>query len=105
MEQGAVKRPSPRPSHPTAHTPAANTLLYLQPPIEGVDWGWIPSVREGCLLPAAVLRLARGSWARLLWSPWLHLDDMHLYYNMASLLFKASGWCRKWCGSSGRVLV
>jgi hypothetical protein len=28
-------------------------------------------------------------WERLLWSGLLHADDMHIYYNMASFLWKA----------------
>lgn len=28
-------------------------------------------------------------WDRLLWSGLLHADDMHIYYNMASFLWKA----------------
>ena len=27
-------------------------------------------------------------WGRLLWSGLLHADDMHIYYNMASFLWK-----------------
>ena len=47
-----------------------------------------------CLLPAdAVCLSARavvdgGEWHRLLWAPFLHASDMHLYYNMASWLWK-----------------
>lgn len=29
-----------------------------------------------------------GQWGRLLWSPFLHADGLHLYYNTASLLVK-----------------
>jgi rhomboid domain-containing protein 1 len=29
-------------------------------------------------------------WARLLWSPLLHADDLHLLYNVSSFLYKGS---------------
>ena len=28
-------------------------------------------------------------WPRLFWSAFLHADEMHLFYNMSSLLWKA----------------
>lgn len=46
----------------------------------------IPSIREGCLKPQAIVMY--GEWWRLIWSAFLHLDDTHLYYNMTSLLIK-----------------
>ena len=35
------------------------------------------------------LRKQGREWDRLLWSGLLHADDMHIYYNMASFLWKA----------------
>lgn len=34
--------------------------------------------------------LQGSGWRRLLWAPFLHLGDMHIYYNMSSLMLKAS---------------
>lgn len=34
--------------------------------------------------------LQAGQWSRLFWAPFLHGDEMHLYYNMGSLLWKGS---------------
>ncbi|KAF5843018.1 hypothetical protein DUNSADRAFT_3147 [Dunaliella salina] len=45
----------------------------------------VPSISEGCIQPYAILN---GQWMRLIWSAFLHLDDSHVYYNMASLLVK-----------------
>ncbi|KAI3424345.1 hypothetical protein D9Q98_009898 [Chlorella vulgaris] len=58
-------------------------LFFLQP--EGFEW--VPSVRAGCMLPKSVFG---GQWGRLFWSPFLHGDNMHLYFNMSSLLWKGS---------------
>lgn len=53
--------------------------------------GFIPAVdrwkiTEMCLLPSQVLN--QWEWMRLLASTVMHADDMHLYYNMVSLLWK-----------------
>ena len=32
--------------------------------------------------------LQNGEWGRLFWSAFIHLDDAHIYYNMASFLSK-----------------
>lgn len=66
---------------------AAQVLFYLRP--EGMDW--VPSVRAGCLIPARLLGGWWGrEWGRFFWAPWLHADEMHLFYNMSSLLWKGS---------------
>lgn len=62
---------------------AAMVVLYVQP--EGLA-DWIPSTSAGCLQPFKVLE--RRDLRRLTWSPFLHADDMHLYWNMMSLLWK-----------------
>ncbi|GAB4816364.1 hypothetical protein N2152v2_003410 [Parachlorella kessleri] len=61
-----------------------NVLAYLQPAGLGLDF--IPSIRQGCLNPSLVLK--SWQWWRLLWSPVLHADELHLFYNMSSLLWK-----------------
>jgi rhomboid domain-containing protein 1 len=62
-----------------------NLAFFLRP--EGLD-AFLPTVRNGCLHPSKML--FRGQWARLLWAPFLHADEMHVYYNMASLLWKGA---------------
>lgn len=71
------------PSPPCAPPRAAQVLFFLRP--DGFEF--LPSVRAGCLQPAAVLK---GEWARLLWSPFLHADHLHLYYNLSSFLWKGA---------------
>lgn len=63
----------------------ANVLLFLRPaelPFR------VPALETVCLNPHAVLH--QGQWSRLLWSPLIHSDELHLYYNMASFLWKGS---------------
>ncbi len=67
---------------------AINVLVYLKPKGLSDILPRIPSIRAGCLQPAKIL--FGGEWSRLLSSPFLHQDDLHLYYNMASLLWKGS---------------
>lgn len=46
-------------------------------------------MRAGCLIPARLLGGWWGrEWGRFFWAPWLHADEMHLFYNMSSLLWK-----------------
>ena len=49
---------------------------------------FIPSISQGCLSPHAIL--FKGQWHRLFTSAFLHVDEHHLYYNMASLLWKGT---------------
>ena len=67
---------------------AINVLAYLKPKDFLALSLLIPSTRAGCLQPAKIL--FNGQWHRLFWSPFLHQDELHLYYNMASLLWKGS---------------
>ncbi|VDK52718.1 unnamed protein product [Anisakis simplex] len=53
--------------------------------------GFVPPIgpwktREMCLLPSRIIN--RHEWIRMLASVVMHGDDMHLYYNMVSLLWK-----------------
>lgn len=53
--------------------------------------GYIPALGQHkteamCLLPSRILH--RLEWIRLLASVFMHADDMHLYFNMVSLLWK-----------------
>ncbi|KAJ9513011.1 hypothetical protein QJQ45_029214 [Haematococcus lacustris] len=67
---------------------AVNSLLFFRHelPLPGGLQHLVPDISDGCIMPARIV--FRGEWSRLLWSAFLHLDDMHLYYNMASLLVK-----------------
>ena len=57
----------------------AMIALYLQPELA-------PPIQEVCLSPALVLR--DTDIFRLIGSAFVHAGDMHLYYNMSSLLWK-----------------
>lgn len=48
----------------------------------------VPSIRQACLKPSAILY--RGEFSRLFWGIVTHADDYHLYYNMGSLLVKGA---------------
>eukprot|EP00955_Chlamydomonas_euryale_P048527 354004-Chlamydomonas_euryale.AAC.3 len=37
---------------------------------------------------AAGVQTLRGDWSRLVWSPLLNADERHLYYNVASFVWK-----------------
>ncbi len=87
----------------------------------------LPTVAQGCLVPfnivfvsscraarqasttawlsprcalAQITRAQYGEWPRLFWSAFLHLDDVHLYWNMTSLLLKGAQLERR-MGSAG----
>ncbi|CAL8464708.1 g4243 [Coccomyxa elongata] len=64
---------------------AGMVLLYFQP--QGLVQ-YVPSVSNACLQPFQILE--GWQWTRLLWSAFLHADDIHLFYNMSSLLWKGA---------------
>ena len=66
-----------------------NLLAYLQPNIAGRSfrWHW-PEVDQVCISAGGVWYNNCKQWSRLLLSPFFHLDDWHIYYNMASFLWK-----------------
>lgn len=67
----------------TLATLALNVLMYLQPG-DSVRW---PGVPDGCI---SVQRAwFNGEWKRVFFSPFLHAGEWHLYYNMASFMWKA----------------
>jgi len=71
----------------TAALLVANIGIYL------TDFGRSPSVRRlNCLCAEKILanKLVDMPVNRLLLSGFLHADDMHLYYNMISLMWKGS---------------
>jgi len=57
--------------------------MYIQPDVVAE---WVPPVAKACLQPYRVLE----GWEvdRMLWSAFLHGDDMHLYWNMVSFIWK-----------------
>ncbi|CAM9230190.1 unnamed protein product [Hapterophycus canaliculatus] len=81
---------------------AGMSALHLKPDLfqdlfgSSGMWSWLTGdynhVRSVCLLPASIIgtfeRTGELEIRRLLLSPFVHLDDMHLYYNMASFLLK-----------------
>jgi rhomboid domain-containing protein 1 len=70
--------------------PATLLLVGLQVALHYLDTSHLfSSLREVCLNPVAIIRGNR-TLTRLLLSGFLHGDDMHLYYNMASLLWKGA---------------
>lgn len=60
---------------------AINVIGYLQP---GRNW---PSLQQGCISVQKVWY--QHQWKRIFTSPFLHSSDFHLYYNMASFIWKA----------------
>ena len=60
---------------------ALNVIIYL----ELFDLKY-PSIESVCLSAAYVL--FNNDWHRLILSPFFHLDDWHLYYNMISFSIK-----------------
>lgn len=69
--------------------------------------GFTAPLQQVCIHAGAILRaglLSRDAWRRLLTSPFLHADDMHLYYNMASLLWKGTQLEQRF-GSSYAVIM
>ncbi|EJW78842.1 hypothetical protein WUBG_10251 [Wuchereria bancrofti] len=55
-----------------------------------------------CLLPSRILY--RSEWLRMLASTVMHVDDMHLYFNMISLLWKGRR-LEPWLGSNRFLLL
>ncbi|EJD74708.1 hypothetical protein LOAG_18018 [Loa loa] len=55
-----------------------------------------------CLLPSRILY--RSEWLRMLASTVMHVDDMHLYFNMISLLWKGRR-LEPWLGSRRFLLL
>lgn len=67
----------------TAALVAANTLIYLRPKFIN---HLIPTLEQVCFNPDLILK--NGDLRRLLLSPFYHINDSHLFYNMMSLLWK-----------------
>lgn len=61
-----------------------NIVTYMRP--KGIRIHW-PSLKEACISVQGVW--FRGEWRRLFTSPFIHAGDYHLYYNMASFMWKA----------------
>lgn len=67
----------------TFGTIAINILAFVQPWIGRFQW---PRVREVCVSTDAAL--FDGDWKRLVLASFFHLDEWHIYYNMASFMWK-----------------
>lgn len=61
---------------------ALNIAAYLQP--SAIAW---PSVQQACISVQGVW--FQRQWKRVLLAPFFHSSDFHLYYNMASFIWKA----------------
>ena len=61
-----------------------NVVAYFRPRGMRIHW---PSIREACISVQGVW--FQGQWKRLFTSPFVHAGDYHLYYNMASFMWKA----------------
>ena len=72
-----------------------NIAAYLQP--GNIAW---PSISQACISFKGVC--LHRQWKRLLFSPFIHASDFHLYYNMASFMWKAISLER--CFGSGYFL-
>ncbi|CAG5136618.1 unnamed protein product [Candidula unifasciata] len=68
---------------------AGQTALFMDP-------GFLPNVEDACI--SSYLILYAKDWLRFVLSPFYHGSDMHLYYNMLSLLYKGS-WLEKKFGT------
>ncbi|XP_002737468.1 rhomboid-related protein 4-like [Saccoglossus kowalevskii] len=64
----------------------ANTVIYLR-------ILQVPSIQTVCV--SAVKVWHQHEWSRLLLASWFHTSDMHLYFNMASFLWKGMSLERK----------
>ncbi|GJN38003.1 hypothetical protein PR202_gb27009 [Eleusine coracana subsp. coracana] len=67
----------------TAALLAANTLVYLRP---GALHELLPSLTRISFSPHLIIEY--GDWMRFFLSPFYHLSETHLFYNMTSLLWK-----------------
>lgn len=61
---------------------ALNLAAYFQPGV--ISW---PSLQQACISVQGLW--FQKQWKRLLFSPFFHSSDFHLYYNMASFIWKA----------------
>ncbi|KAL6598826.1 hypothetical protein ACP70R_046086 [Stipagrostis hirtigluma subsp. patula] len=67
----------------TAALLAANTLVFLRPiALAGI----LPSLSRAAFNPYLILQY--GDWTRFFLSPFYHLNEAHLFFNMTSLLWK-----------------
>ena len=65
---------------------ALNIVTYLRPRAIG-SRVHLPSPEEACISVQGVWY--RGDWTRVFKSPFVHGNDFHLYFNMASFMWKA----------------
>lgn len=67
----------------TAALIIANVVVHLRP--GSLDM-ILPDLHEVCLQPSVIVKA--WAWKKLILSAFYHVDDMHLIYNMISLLWK-----------------
>ena len=65
-----------------------NVIAFLRPDINlgsnRIHW---PSVTSSCISVQTVYY--QQEWMRIIFAPFIHMDSFHLYYNMASFIWKA----------------
>ena len=64
---------------------ALNVLAYFRPNAFKT-WHW-PAPQSACMSVQTVW--FQKEWKRLFYAPFVHADEWHLYYNMASFMWKA----------------
>ena len=69
---------------------ALNVLTYFQPSVLHLRW---PSLAEACVSVQKVW--FERQWKRILTAPFFHAGDMHLYFNLASFVWKGISLERK----------
>ena len=70
---------------------ALNVVMFLRPDLHGLHravrlFKW-PSAQASCISVQSVWY--QGQWDRVLLAPFVHGDSWHLYYNMASFMWKS----------------
>ena len=86
LYQQIVQIPGPKPPI-TLGLMAVQILMFVAPLLTDVGFPHgFPSIHSSCLSPHAII--FKGQWQRLFVSAFLHADEHHLYYNMASLIWK-----------------
>ncbi len=70
---------------------ALNVLMFIRPDLHGLHrslrlFNW-PSTQSSCISVHTVWY--QGQWERVVLAPFVHGDSWHLYYNMASFMWKS----------------
>ncbi|RYY82164.1 rhomboid family intramembrane serine protease, partial [archaeon] len=70
---------------------AMNIIAHIHPDPYFLDYS-LTNVRQNCIWPSLIVSSLTNNhsilWNRIVLAGFMHADDMHLYYNMLSLLWK-----------------